>query len=477
MKTDRESFCFSLDKYSIQSIEDSDLSKVTLEVCHDKFNKNGSFLQLQNMIKAQHTIYGKPLLYSMDEDFEDFEEHEETYKLKACGYISEYGSNLKYEEKNDKIYFKVDAVIWNVYVPEVIAIFERENGIKKLSMEIKPTKTRRRSDGYIDILEYRYLGVVLLGEKYQTGMYDTNAQMQFSDDELNNKINESESVLRYKQEKLQKEENSMFDREAHAEKFGMTVDYMKDMMRRKAYAEGDYYVDTFCGEYVYVYSYEDGMSYGVPYQMSGEELSLDFACKKKMRLEYVEVKDGNSYVAFAKDVLEQKTQELNEKLQEYSEKIKELEISLEKQKEEFANKGKELEELKASEIKEKDEAIFSLDEKVKLLESDLEVKKAENEDLSVFKATKLEEEKKDKVKALFSKLGDKLSKTEVEEWNEKSDSMDFEDFEKDISKFALDKILKDVNSDKTTFSLRMGIDEGEEIEEKKPKSVWERLKK
>jgi len=183
---------FSLNNYSLAKIEGSDLSLLELEVCHDKHNKNGSFFSLKNMVKAQHTIYGKPVLYSLNKDNDDFEEHEEIVKLKAAGYISEHSANIRYKEQNGRIYLVVSAVVWNVYVPEVIEIFNRD-GVKGISMEIKVNEYSERSDGYLDIHDYVYLSIVLLGEEYQTGMYDTTAKLEFS--EFLNKIKESEAIL------------------------------------------------------------------------------------------------------------------------------------------------------------------------------------------------------------------------------------------------------------------------------------------
>jgi hypothetical protein len=451
---------FSMNSYSIEKIEDSDLSILKLEVCHDKHNKNGSFFSLKNMVKAQHTIYGKPILYAMNEAGEDFKEHEATGELRAAGYVSEHSGNIRYEEKDGRMYLIVYAVIWNVYVPEVIQVFERD-GTKGISMEIKVKDYTERSDGYIDIKDYRYLSIVLLGDEYNTGMYNTTAKFEFS--QIEEKIQETEELLSYKNK--EKEGENMFDRQAHAEKFKLTSNDLRKMMKESAYAEGDYYVDDYCANFVYVYSFEDGNYYGVPYAIAEGKCSLDFGCKKKMKLEYVEVEEGEDYVAFTEEMFESKLAPLESTISE-----------LKEANEKFAEKVKAYEEKDNEAIKEKEEAIFSLDEKVKSLEKELEDVKTENEELSTFKANRESEIRAEKVSALFTKLGSKLNKEEIESWKEKEKEAEtFEGFEREISTFALNKILENVESEKTTFS-RIDVGTQKEDEDEAPKNIWDKLK-
>ena len=278
----KEILNFSIEEFNISSFDDSYLSKVELYVCHAKHNKNGSYIALENMVKAQNSIHGRPLLYAMNEKEDDFEEHEDS--LFASGYIDTMLFPLRYEEKNGKVYLVVSAIVWDIYVPQVVSILKNSD-FKGISMEIKVDKTKKRDDGYIEIIDYKYLGIVLLGDKYSTGMYDTDAKMvNFSIQQLDNLIAESRKILKYTlQKNKMKEVQSMkdFNREAHAEKFKLTSNDIRSMMREALYAEGEYYYENYCADYVYAYSSEDKGFVGICYKIEDGKVSLDFGCGKK----------------------------------------------------------------------------------------------------------------------------------------------------------------------------------------------------
>lgn len=481
-----EKIKLSIDKYEVKPLNNDYLSKVELWVCHNNDNKNGSWFELEDMVRNQNSILRKPLLYAMNSSGDDYLAHE--IKLQAGGYIPEIGNDMRYEEKDGRIYFVVSAIVWNIYCPEVVGIFERDE-FKGISMEVEVLNSKMREDGFRQIIDYNYLGVVMLGDDYETGMFDTTANViGFQKDDFNKKVDESEDILAkvFSNVDIDKKNEGgsemSFDRDAHAEQFKLTSNDIIKMMREQLYAvdmsEGDYYYENYCADYVYAFDYSTRNIYGIPYVINENACSLDFGAKKKMKLEYVEVEENvDASVSFATDLVEKTTEKNNEKFNKEIEDLKANVEALESDKAEYDKKVEELNstiESKDGEIEEKNQAIFSLDEKVKAFEVQITEKDTEIESLNTFKAEKEEEAKNVEKAELYSKLSVTLDKNDIDDWKSKeADYESFEAFKKDLNEFALSKILDKVNSSKQEFN-KMSVEK--EIEkDSKPKSLWDSL--
>lgn len=475
----------SIDKYKVVDIDNTHLSKVELYVCHDKDNKNGSYFSLENMVRNQKSILRKPLLYKMNSQNSDYMEHE--IDVQAAGYIPEIGNDMRYEEMNGRIYFVVSAIVWNVYCPEVVAIFERDES-KGISMEIEVLNSAKREDGLRDIIDYRYLGVVMLGDDYETGMHDTTAKLvNFSVDKFNEKIQESENILNNIDNSIFTNVDidnnfeggkTMFDRDAHAETFKMTA---KDVMSamRDSLSEENCWIEDYCADFIYVYAWEDSKFYKVPYKMENAKCSVDYGCKSKVKYAFVDVEDEDDVpvVGFAQELVSKAISEESEKFNKEIEDLKAEIESIKNDRDEYSAKLEELNatiETNESEKKEKEDAIFSLNEEVENLKKDLEVKNSEIEELNTFKEEKEKEAKANQVAELFSKIGKALDKNELDEWKAKeSEFENLEDFEKELKNFALSKVLENIDK-KQTFS-RVAVDNIEDEVEPKSKDIWSKV--
>lgn len=168
--------------------ENSNLTKVEIMVQHDGLNKNNSIFKLENIKKAEHTLKNIPILGYIKKDAGDidFDHHNmetklietsDGYELKIEYLESPVGvipsdTKITYEEIDGRTYLVCYGYIWSNYCSDAIEIINKSEQ-KKVSMEISIDSYSITDDGYIDIEDYQFLGITILGDHIESGMHDT----------------------------------------------------------------------------------------------------------------------------------------------------------------------------------------------------------------------------------------------------------------------------------------------------------------
>ena len=184
------------------------------KVCHAGENRNFSSISKDNLEKYKNTIKYRPVLASIitspdDPSVLDFNSHDieidsngnPIYIERQVGSFTADEPFLKYDDENDKTYLMARAVIPEEYTAAADII--RRKGSTKVSCEISiDTMQYDEDSGILDIIDFSFLGVCLLGDHITEGMAgsradiesiddfsaDKNSVMNKSDNELNNKL-------------------------------------------------------------------------------------------------------------------------------------------------------------------------------------------------------------------------------------------------------------------------------------------------
>lgn len=184
--------------YEQTAFDDDRFMKVRIKVMHNGLNLNNSRFSDTSIEKAAKTLSNIPLLAYIkqtdgveDADFagHEFEiritedEMKYVYLGRPIGMIPET-NNYSYEEDEDGIKFVyVDGYIWKDYANEALDIIARDNG-KKVSMEIR-VDDYDMTDSAIDINDYKYTGITLLGEDIPEAMTGARADIsEFSQETM-----------------------------------------------------------------------------------------------------------------------------------------------------------------------------------------------------------------------------------------------------------------------------------------------------
>lgn len=197
-------------KYSAD--DDPCLMSVTLKACHCGLNRNNSRISEEVMKAALPSFSNKPILAEIidTENGKDFGSHameivededgveSVRYIEKCVGIIPEScNAHLEYDEENDKTYVIVKGYIYNEYGNETASIIKRKNGTK-VSVELAVNDfSYSAKDKCLDIDDFIFMGVTLLGEDVGEGMLGSRLDMaSFS----------KETLYDYKSELLEMQE-------------------------------------------------------------------------------------------------------------------------------------------------------------------------------------------------------------------------------------------------------------------------------
>lgn len=450
-------------------ILNNNFHKARLTVMHSGLNKNGSIISEEVMRKASDSIKNTPLLAHILKDEEgnitgEFGGHDveynitndengdlylkETYLEQPIGVIPE-SANIMFEQIDDKLYLTCDAYIWKTYSNDAYDILLNK-GIENVSCEItcKDTRFSDNEEKSLEILDFEFLGVTVIG--IEPGMEGANINMQFSNEQYCNKVEELNKMLKYNLES--KEDVEMENNIDDTKTFTLSIDNLTDSIYKQienemttiydpywneAYSTNRYNLITIIPDEntVVLYDNSDKNYYGVKYNVEGDCVALDFETKK----EYISIwreklqKDNSIVFANQDDCLAKVVKE----------KFSSKEDEIETLKEEITLANEKLTEL--NELR-----VFK--EEVLRKEKELELTNAINEVISEFS---LEEEEIADIKAKVI-----------------AGEMDMETFTLHLKAIQYDKGVVNKNFSKEEGSQKMMV---REIDEEKTDSTVEQI--
>lgn len=309
--------------------EDKRLVKCSIKVQHDKDNPNGSYFDNEDIKKcANKTLRYTPILGSIiyDEESEEYKlnghdmkykiiKTDEGYDLKISHIERIYGFvahdadiNFEYDEEKDKTFLVTEGYLWKNYMDELEDILNKKDGQTQVSMEISVNDSFERDDGLLQITDYTFEGITMLG--VPEAMKGSNLQI-FSEDALSKlKLDMEELVKVYSLEKEEEnlnENNKNVDPTNQIEEFGLSVQNITDqintqinsrLVEREDYWGDKYqtrefwYMDVLPDEKIAIVENADWSCrqyFGVPYSVNEDVVTLDFDNKKSYIREWREM--------------------------------------------------------------------------------------------------------------------------------------------------------------------------------------------
>lgn len=235
-------------KYEVDTSFDNErFIKLRIKVCHDGENYNWSSLSLEAMNAAKDTLKNIPILahvifdddgkpqfgghdIHLDIDPTGEEDYRIVYEEIPIGVVPET-NNYSVETCEGKNYVFVDAYVWREYSNIAEYIIERDQEIK-VSMEIKVNKYETTVNSpVIDIVDYKYCAITLLGNQLETGMKNTKAVVvdfaKTATDKFSTLQTELSNVLEHSDtQKFNKEVNAkkMEEKKALINQYGIKIE-------------------------------------------------------------------------------------------------------------------------------------------------------------------------------------------------------------------------------------------------------------
>lgn len=185
---------FSVDYMKVLHSDD-DVMITELRLLHVGKNRNNCHISEEAVIESIDTFYNKPIIYeiannattSYSDDFGDHNKDLSNSTMSIAGSIIESGG-YRFEEENGKKYLHMIGIVHKIYQPAVSKIIRSRSGDVKISIEIKPIKAHKASDGSLIIEKFKLLGVCLLGRPILEGIEGSKVNvLKYSAEQYNEK--------------------------------------------------------------------------------------------------------------------------------------------------------------------------------------------------------------------------------------------------------------------------------------------------
>lgn len=429
--------------YEIVDNSDPRFSSVKIWVAHTGLNLNGSYFSKEVLEEMAKTVKHIPIVGFLEVDDNgdvDFAGHEEElvvemdedgnselafkYKGKAIGLIPHDTTNFETKTVNgeEKEYLTVTGLIWEKFDESSKLL----NNAKAQSMELHPDNFNGEFQEYEGeqvymVSEATLDALCVLGDNHMPAMVGSKIE-KFSMKSLKERLfevamNYSAGLKDEKEEgelmAKKKDDNKDFELTAE-QRQAMLWNYLDENFEDLMYIESD-------SENLYVYNFEDGKYYGMPYDIQGEgEMSVNVEEKFVIVFQPVPLADAQDFdFTMELDVVEKIQNESKEEYEKLEEKFETLKSEKEEVETDFEDTKKNLSE----EIKNFKDTIVSLKEK--------------NEELVEYKAKKVKAEKESYVKSV-----ENLDENEKDDLVENIDKYSFAELKDEVVKIIGNKSIK-----------------------------------
>jgi hypothetical protein len=186
-KQDKKIITFSVEDIEIESLEEingSQFAHCRLKAFSDGMTSHRYTFTEEVLKSAESTILYKPLLWKYNMLTDDANQHDEDEQI--CGLVPNLeDANITYEvdEETGKLFMCFNAFLWKLYSGSLLDIFNRTDGLKKVSVELWIIDSiKHDEDNTEEVLKFCYTGVTILGERIKEACQNAKIQItKFSD--------------------------------------------------------------------------------------------------------------------------------------------------------------------------------------------------------------------------------------------------------------------------------------------------------
>ena len=154
---------------------------VKLKIVHSGLTAKGFYFTEDSLYSAAHTLCNVPILAKFSKETQDAMGHEYSIKRSKVGRehylhfeevpigVIPESSEIDITYEDDKLFMYATGLIWERYANEMKYVLQRDEE-KSISMEIVVMESESRKDGTIEVKEFGFSGITILGESYVPGV-------------------------------------------------------------------------------------------------------------------------------------------------------------------------------------------------------------------------------------------------------------------------------------------------------------------
>lgn len=172
--------------FSVENVEvveenpNSNFAVLNLDFFASGDNLHNLYVSEETLLKTAHTIKNCPLVWKYDERLDDIYTHDKDEV--PCGFVPETAEINSRKLSDGRTMLSVMAYVWKRYTGDLLKIFKRDAGRKPVSVEMRVYDIRDIDEEKMELLDYRYEGITLLGSFVTPAIPLANASvLSFSD--------------------------------------------------------------------------------------------------------------------------------------------------------------------------------------------------------------------------------------------------------------------------------------------------------
>ena len=153
--------------FSIENAEminenpNSSFAVMSLDFFASGKNLHDMYVSEETLLRTADSIKNCPLVWKYDEELDDVYTH--TPDEVPCGFVPEHTDIASRTLEDGRTMLSVVAYVWKRYTGELLNFFKRDGGVKPVSVEMSVLETKEREDGLLELLDYKFEGITVLG--------------------------------------------------------------------------------------------------------------------------------------------------------------------------------------------------------------------------------------------------------------------------------------------------------------------------
>ena len=131
------------------------------------------YVSEETLLRTANTIKNCPLVWKYDERLDDIYTHDKDEV--PCGFVPETAEIQQRKLADGRTMLSVIAYVWKRYTGELLGFFKRDGGTKPVSVEMSVYDTALMADGLIELRDFKYEGITVLGSFVTPAIPNANA--------------------------------------------------------------------------------------------------------------------------------------------------------------------------------------------------------------------------------------------------------------------------------------------------------------
>jgi hypothetical protein len=167
---------FEIENAEIKATSNSQFAHARIHAFSSNKNRH-DMICTDDVLRATATsIYNTPILYSINKVFNDFDSHSDEGDSLIAGFV--VPESAQFERLEDgRLGLFVEAKIWKRYAPVAMELLKNSSGKKSVSVEMDLLESEKRDDGLVDMLNFEYTGICILGDFVKEASPGANIEM------------------------------------------------------------------------------------------------------------------------------------------------------------------------------------------------------------------------------------------------------------------------------------------------------------